>query len=46
VALVSDFQKTAEYERVLRAEGLTVTRGARALADTFPPLRVVTARKG
>ena len=45
VALVSDFMKTAEYEREFRAAGLAVTRSARALTDTFPPLRVVRAVK-
>jgi arsenite methyltransferase len=45
VALVSDFMKTKEYERTFREAGLAVTRSARALTDTFPPLRVVRAVK-
>jgi len=45
VALISDFKNTAAYGRALRDAGLTVSRGALALFDTFPPLRVVKASK-
>jgi ubiquinone/menaquinone biosynthesis C-methylase UbiE len=45
VALVSDFKATDTYVRAFREAGLEVTRGSLALADTFPPLRIVTARK-
>ncbi|MCA1582380.1 MAG: class I SAM-dependent methyltransferase [Acidobacteria bacterium] len=43
--VVSDFQKTAEYVRALSEAGLQVTRSRPFLFDTFPPLRMVTARK-
>ncbi len=44
-ALISDFRRTREYMRTLRAAGLAVSRTAPFLKDTFPPLRVVRATK-
>ena len=45
VAVISDFKKTAEYQKQFRDCGLEVKRTLPALLDTFPPLRVVIARK-
>ncbi|MFZ0662573.1 MAG: class I SAM-dependent methyltransferase [Acidobacteriaceae bacterium] len=44
-AILSDFKKTGEYARELRREGLEVTRRWPNLLTTFPPLRIVGARK-
>ncbi len=43
--VLSDFQKTAEYARALSEAGLQVARSGPFLFDTFPPLRIITARK-
>ena len=43
--LLSDFQKTKEYVRALSGAGLQAARSGMFLFDTFPPLRIVTARK-
>lgn len=45
VAVISDFKHTADYARVLSESGLAVERSGPCLLDTFPPLRIVTARK-
>jgi len=45
VALVSDYKNTRQYARVLRERGLEVTRSGMKLWATFPPLRIVKARK-
>ena len=45
VALVSDFEKTLEYERTLTEAGLAVTRTGPHVLDVFPPLRIVRAEK-
>lgn len=45
VALISDFKNTAEYAAIFRAEGLTVQRSGPDIFNTFPPLRIVKARK-
>jgi SAM-dependent methyltransferase len=44
-ALISDFMKTAEYMSAFRTAGLTVSRTPPYFFDTFPPLRIVAARK-
>lgn len=44
-AVISDFKNTADYEKVFRAAGAQVQRGPMQVADTFPPLRILTARK-
>jgi arsenite methyltransferase len=44
-ALISDFQKTADYAKTFSALGLETNRGAPRLLDTFPPLRVVKVVK-
>ena len=44
-ALISDFKSTARYARVFRSAGLTVQRSVPFVFDTFPPLRIVTAKK-
>lgn len=44
-ALISDFQKTGEYVQAFRNAGLSVQRTAPYFLDTFPPLRIVTAKK-
>lgn len=44
IAVISDFRHTGEYYEVLADAGLTV--GKQPLAwDTFPPLRIITAKK-
>ena len=45
LALVSDYKNTRQYARVLRERGLEVTRSGMKLWATFPPLRIVKARK-
>jgi arsenite methyltransferase len=45
MAVISDFKNTADYEAVFRAAGLKAERSAPYLFSTFPPLRIVTARK-
>jgi arsenite methyltransferase len=44
-AIISDFQKTADYSRVLREAGLNVERVCKRWTDTFPPLTVIRARR-
>lgn len=44
-AVISDFKHTAEYADVLAQAGLQVERSGPYLLDTFPPLRIITARK-
>lgn len=45
VAVLSDYKHTAEYARQLREAGLTVERRWGNPLYTFPPLRIVIARK-
>ncbi|HVT04656.1 MAG TPA: class I SAM-dependent methyltransferase [Thermoanaerobaculia bacterium] len=44
-AVISDFRNTGAYARVFRDGGMNVTRSGPYLFDTFPPLRIITARK-
>ena len=44
VAIISDFKHTGEYEQTMREAGLQVERKMPNLS-TFPPLRIVLARK-
>ncbi|MGH9587307.1 MAG: class I SAM-dependent methyltransferase [Acidobacteriaceae bacterium] len=43
--ILSDFKSTREYARVLREAGLQVKRRWPNLLTTYPPLRILTARK-
>jgi arsenite methyltransferase len=45
IALLSDYKRTGEYARQLRLAGLTVERRWGNPIYTFPPLRIVIARK-
>jgi len=45
VALVSDFRETALYASAFREADFSVERSGLGLFDTYPPLRIVTARK-
>jgi arsenite methyltransferase len=45
VALVSDFRETALYAAAFREADFSVERSRLGLFDTFPPMRIVTARK-
>jgi len=45
VALISDYKLTAEYGAAMAAAGLMVEMRRGSFATTFPPLRVVVARK-
>jgi arsenite methyltransferase len=45
MAVISDFRHTREYAKTLRQAGLTVEMCALNWADTFPPLRILVARK-
>lgn len=45
VALISDYKLTGEYAAAFKAEGLAVTTQWGNIVTTFPPLRVVIARK-
>ncbi len=45
VALVSDFKDTALYAAAFREADFRVERSPLGLFDTFPPMRIVTARK-
>ncbi len=45
VALISDFQSTKLYEQTFKESGLKAERSAPYFFDTFPPLRIVKARK-
>jgi arsenite methyltransferase len=45
VALISDYKLTAEYATAFRNAGLQVKRTLPNIFTTFPPLRIVLARK-
>ncbi len=45
VAILSDYKNTREYVAALRSAGLTVERRFPNFLTTFPPLRIVIARK-
>ncbi len=45
VALISDYKLTGEYAQQFRALGLSVERRWGNVLSTFPPLRIVIARK-
>ena len=45
VAILSDYKRTGEYAAQLRAAGLAVERRWGNILYTFPPLRIVLARK-
>ena len=45
VALVSDFRQTGLYAKAFREADFRVERSHPALFETFPPARIVTARK-
>ena len=45
VALVSDFRETALYASAFREADFSVERSRLGLFDTYPPMRIVTARK-
>jgi arsenite methyltransferase len=45
IALISDYRRTGEYAECLREAGLAVTRTAPDFLHTFPPMRIVRARK-
>ena len=44
-ALISDYKNTATYAGIFQAEGAIATRGGMNLLMTFPPLRIVQAKK-
>jgi SAM-dependent methyltransferase len=44
-AVISDFKNTGSYARVLADAGLDVQTSGLYVFDTFPPLRIVVARK-
>jgi arsenite methyltransferase len=45
LAIISDYKLTAEYAGAFRQAGLTVERMAPNFLTTYPPLRIVIARK-
>lgn len=45
-AVISDFKNTARYAKVFREAGLQTERSGMYVLDTFPPLRIIVARKG
>ncbi|MEO8584821.1 MAG: class I SAM-dependent methyltransferase [Acidobacteriota bacterium] len=45
VALISDFRDTALYAAAFREADFVVERSGLGLFDTYPPMRIVTARK-
>ncbi len=45
VAILSDYKLTGEYAHALRSSGLKVERKFPNLLTTFPPLRILIARK-
>jgi len=45
VALISDFRETALYAAAFREADFDVERSGLGLFDTWPPMRIVTARK-
>ena len=46
VTILSDYKLTGEYATVLRDAGLQVERKLPNLLTTYPPLRILVARKG
>lgn len=45
VALISDFRETALYATAFKEADFDVERSGLGLFDTYPPMRIVTARK-
>jgi SAM-dependent methyltransferase len=45
IAVISDYKNSADYAEVLWREGLEVERCGPYLFTTFPPLRIIVARK-
>lgn len=45
IALISDFKRTGEYASVFAGRGLQVEKRWGSFVTTFPPLRVIIARK-
>ena len=45
IAVISDFKNTSAYAHTFSSAGLSVGRSGPYLFDTFPPLRIITARK-
>jgi SAM-dependent methyltransferase len=45
VAIISDYKLTSEYAKAFRNEGLRVERKRPNLLTTYPPLRILVARK-
>lgn len=45
MAIISDYKLTGEYAAIFREAGLKVERMLPNLLTTYPPLRIVTARK-
>jgi arsenite methyltransferase len=45
VAVISDYKHMRQYAKVLRQAGLTVQLGSPDWLRTYPPLRILTARK-
>ncbi|MBW4038243.1 MAG: class I SAM-dependent methyltransferase [Acidobacteria bacterium] len=45
IAILSDYKLTAEYEKTLRSAGLQVQGKFPNMLTTFPPLRIIVARK-
>ena len=45
VALISDFRETALYAAAFKEADFHVERSALGLFDTYPPMRIVTAKK-
>jgi hypothetical protein len=45
LALISDYKRTGEYATVFADRGLRVEKRWGSFATTFPPLRVIMARK-
>lgn len=44
-ALISDYKNTGEYARIFRSAGAETNRSGMNLLVTFPPLRIVQAKK-
>jgi arsenite methyltransferase len=45
LALISDFRETALYAAAFREADFHVERSRLGLFDTYPPMRILTARK-
>lgn len=45
IAVISDFKNTSAYAHAFSAAGLSVERSGPYPLDTFPPLRIIVARK-